>query len=98
MNHFIADIKLKLPFSDEFIKLIPSQRQVIDELMGEGIIVSYSLSADRAKLWVTFIADTETEVLEYIGTFPLIDYLEPKVYELAFHNSISNNFPVISLN
>jgi len=98
MNHFIADINLNAPYSEDFIALIPFQRQKIDELMGDGVIVSYSLSLDRSKLWVTFIADDEKDVYEHIATFPLVDFMDPTVYELAFHNSISNNFPVISLN
>ncbi len=98
MNHFIADIDLISPYSEDFISLIPFQRQKIDAMMAEGVIVSYSLSLDRSKLWVTFIADSEEEVYELIATFPLVEYMGPTVYELAFHNSISNNFPVISLN
>lgn len=98
MNHFIADIDLINPYSEDFITLIPFQRQKIDILMGDGIIVSYSLALDRSKLWVTFIANSEEEVYELIATFPLFKFMEPTVYELAFHNSISNNFPVISLN
>ncbi|HWZ22431.1 MAG TPA: hypothetical protein VNW06_07230 [Cytophagaceae bacterium] len=98
MHHFIADIDLINPYSEDFVSLIPFQREKIDTMMGEGVIVSYSLSVDRSKLWVTFIAATEAEVYELIATFPLIEFMEPTVYELAFHNSISNNFPVISLN
>ncbi len=98
MTHFIADIDLVSPYSEDFITLIPFQREKIDAMMGEGIIVSYSLSLDRSKLWVTFIAESEEEVYDYIGSFPLIEFMEPTVHELAFHNSISNNFPVISLN
>ena len=98
MNHFIADINLNGPYSEDFISLIPFQRQKIDELMADGVIVSYSLSLNRSKLWVTFIAESEKEVYEHIATFPLAGFMDPTVYELAFHNSISNNFPVISLN
>ena len=98
MNHFIAEIDLINPYSEDFVSLIPFQREKIDAMMGEGVIVAYSLSLDRKKLWVTFIAESESDVYELISTFPLIEYMEPTVYELAFHNSISNNFPVISLN
>ena len=98
MNHFIADIDLITPYSEDFMSLIPFQREKIDGMMGEGVIVSYSLSLDRSKLWITFIANSEEEVYELIATFTLIQFMEPTVYELAFHNSISNNFPVISLN
>ncbi len=98
MNHFIAEIDLIAPYSEEFVSLVPFQREKIDVMMGEGIIVSYSLSLNRSKLWVVFIANSEEEVYELVGAFPLIEFMEPTVYELAFHNSISNNFPVISLN
>ena len=98
MNHFIADIDLINPYSEAFISLVPFQREKIDEMMATSVIVSYSLALDRSKLWVTFIAENEQDVYEHIATFPLVEFMDPTVSELAFHNSISNNFPVISLN
>jgi hypothetical protein len=98
MNHYIADIDLITPFSEEFVELVPFQRDRIEELMDEGVVVAYSLSLDRSKLWITFISESEEDVYNLIGTFPLVAYMEPTVYELALHNSISNNFPIISLN
>ncbi len=98
MNYFMVDIELPSYISEDFVSLIPFQRQTIDNLMSEGVVVAYSLALDRSRLWVTIAAETEEEVEKIIAGFPLYKYMTPNILELIFHNSISNNFPVISLN
>jgi len=36
--------------------------------------------------------------MDIIATFPLINYMNPTIYELAFHNSISNELPKLIMN
>jgi hypothetical protein len=98
LAHYMVDITLPDEITEDFVALVPFQRQRVDHLMGEGIIVSYSLTLDRTKLWAAVIADSEEEVVEIISTFPIASWITYSVHELIFHNSISNNFPVISLN
>ena len=82
-------VEFELPevLSEEFIRLIPSQRNFVNHLLAEGKIRSYSLSLDRSRLWAIFAAETEFEVLEMIAQFPLNVYMIPHVQELAFHNA-----------
>ena len=83
----MVEFELPDPFPMEFIKLIPEQRNMVNYLLAEGKIKSYSLALDRSILWVIFLADTEFEVMETIATFPLADWMTPYVNELMFHNS-----------
>lgn len=82
-------IEFELPeeLTEEFLELIPDQRILIDQLMAQGIIRSYSLSMDRSVLWVVMEATSEFEVMEIIAGMPLCDYMQPYVSELLFHNS-----------
>ena len=92
-------VEFTLAEMDEaFMARIPSQRAKVNEMMEQGRILSYSLSADRAKLWCIVNGDSELEVLETISEFPLINYMTPDVSELMFNNVVSLRVPMFSLN
>ena len=84
---FMVEFELPEILTEEFIRRIPRQRDYVNHLLAEGKIKSYSLAADRSRLWVVFIARSEFEVLETIAQFPLGDMMTPEVKELAFHNA-----------
>jgi muconolactone delta-isomerase len=94
----MAEIYLPEEFTQEFMSLIPSQRSHINQLMSEGVISSYTLTLDRSRLWVIFLADSSEVVWEALDGFPIIQYIEADIHELMFHNTVSRDLPVISLN
>jgi muconolactone delta-isomerase len=93
-------ISIQLPdeLSEEFISLIPEQRKKINDLMDEGKVLQYSLAFNRSQLWVIVSANSETKALDIISTFPLIHFMKPEIFELAFHNSLSNELPKLIMN
>ena len=98
MNQYLVDFDLPNEFTPEFVALIPKQRKQIDELMAGGVVMAYALSNDRSKVWATINADSEEDLLQILHSMPLIQFMEPTVYELAFFNSAGNGLPAISLN
>lgn len=98
MNQYLVDFDLPLELNDEFIQLIPDQRRQIDELMANGIVLSYALAIDRSKVWATVNAESAEEVQEILNSMPLIHFMEPVIYELEFYNATGNGLPAISLN
>jgi hypothetical protein len=98
MHQFIVDFELPEEFTEEFISLIPEHRARIDELMENGLVLSYALSVDRSKVWATINATSENEVIEIISSFPLINFMSATVYQLEFYNATGNGLPAISLN
>ncbi|RME95805.1 MAG: hypothetical protein D6772_12700 [Bacteroidetes bacterium] len=74
-------------FNEEFTALIPRQRFVINQMMVEGVVLNYSLAADRSQLWAIMTAESEFELMEELARMPLIDFLEPEISQLMFHNS-----------
>jgi len=98
MQQYMADITLPEYLTEDFMQLIPQQRSFINTMFERGIIISYSLTMDRSKLWVTFYTATSDEVESIIRKFPISDYITYKVYDLAFHNSMSTMMPAVSLN
>ncbi len=95
---YMVDIDLPIPFSQEFISLVPKQRALINNLMTEKIITSYAVSIEDGKLWTTMLAESEDEVIDTLITFPIIDLVEYKISKLAFHNIVSTIAPQFSLN
>jgi len=98
MNTYMISISLPTELTEAFIQLIPKQRKRINELMDEGKILQYSLAMDRSKVWVTLIASSEKKAMDLLATFPLIHYMKPEIFELAFHNSVSNELPKLIMN
>jgi hypothetical protein len=97
MNQYMIDIDLPEQPDEEFFNMIPLQRDHIDTLLSDGIIASYSLSLDRAKLWVVLMAQDIDEVRQVLNDFPMVRYFVYSVHELAFHNR-SQVVPTFSLN
>lgn len=92
-------VEIALADMDEaFMEKVPEQRAKINEMMEQGRILSYSLAADRSKLWCIVSADSELAVLEALAEFPLIDYMTPDIIELMFSNVVSLRVPMFSLN
>ena len=81
-------VEFELPevLTEEFLNLVPQQRFVINKMLSDGQLKSYSLSMDRSTLWAVMTATSEFEVMELITQMPLCDYMTPHVSELMFHN------------
>ena len=84
--------------TQEFMLLIPQQREFIDEMFNSGVISNYTLAMDRSKLWVTFVAQNVREVRQILDDFPIAEHIEYTIHQLAFSNSASAIIPEISLN
>lgn len=98
MYEFMVDINLPVPFTDEFLSLIPRQRAIVNRLMNEGAISGYALSIESGKLWITVIAENEAGARELIESFPIAGNILYKINKLTFHNSINFKVPEFSLN
>jgi muconolactone delta-isomerase len=98
MKQFMVEIELPDVLSEDFISLIPKQKRQVDSLMTEGKVYLYSLSFDRSRLWVGISAANEVEVWNILYTFPLIEYMNIDIHELAFHNTSKTGIFELSLN
>lgn len=98
MNQYMVDVSLP-EFPDEaFFSKIPEQRAMINRLLEERVVQSYTLSADRSKLWIVIRAKNDSEAFDVLSTFPLYEYFRFDIYELAFHNNASLRSNLFSMN
>jgi hypothetical protein len=97
-NTYLAHIVLPDELNLSFYALIPKQRMVVNALMKENVIVSYSLDMDRKNVWVFIKAQTEPEVMDVLSTFPIIKYVKVNIHELAFHDAAHLALPELIMN
>jgi hypothetical protein len=97
-NTYLAHITLPDELNMAFYSLIPKQRLVVNSLMKENIIISYSLDMERKNVWVFIKAETEQEVMDVLSTFPIIKYVKVNIHELAFHDTAHLALPELIMN
>ena len=56
LDTFQVHVKLPEVFTRRFAALIPQQRERVNQLMEERVILNYALDMDRTQLWVTLQA------------------------------------------
>jgi muconolactone delta-isomerase len=98
MAQFMVDIQLPPDPSAEFFALIPLQRAHIDKLIEEGVILGYSLSIDRLRLWIALNAGNEGDAVDILAAFPMFKFFEPTIHPLMFHNNSLMSHLKVSLN
>ncbi len=92
-------IEFDLPeINMEFAALIPEQRMAVGLMISAGTITSYTLSADRSKLWVTMVAPSEEQVLANLRKFPILPFTRWKITEAMFSEVAQVGIPRMSLN
>jgi hypothetical protein len=98
MKTFMVEVRLPLNPPQEFFALIPSQRAMVVELLTKRKFLSYTLAADRSKVWIVMIAETELDARELLEKQPMDKYFGYTFTELMFHDMSGAMFPAVSLN
>ena len=92
-------VESEIPRMDESLaRLIPKQREYVDELFQRGVMQMYAVNDGIDKWWCTIEADTESDVMLILSEMPIIEWLNPVVHGLRFYNSADQMIPPISLN
>lgn len=98
VSEYMVEVDLPSRFDNEFINLIPKQREVINKFMAEGVITGYAVSLEDSKLWTTVVSDSKDGVIDTLMEFPIINFVDYKISKLAFHFNLSLISPQFSEN
>ena len=98
LDTFQVHIKLPDIFTRRFAALIPQQRERVNQLMEERVILNYALDMDRSQLWVTMQAKDQEAVMDILATFPIIKDVKVDIFELAFFDSAPMGLPELNMN
>ena len=98
MAQYMIEVSLPTEPDTEFFAMIPQQQAHIIKLLEQGVIMGYSLSLDRSKLWIAMNAQNERDAAEILAAFPMFKYFEPTIYPLMFHNTSLMSLIKVSMN
>lgn len=95
---FLVHIRLPEVFTTTLWSLIPKQRERINTLLENRVVLNYSLDMDRKNVWAFIEGDSENEVMDVLATFPIIKYVKIDIHELAFYDSAPIGLPDLIMN
>jgi hypothetical protein len=98
INTFQVHIKLPDIFTRRFAALIPQQRERVNQLLEERVILNYALDMERSHLWVTMQAKDQETIMDVLATFPIIKDVKVEIFELAFFDSAPMGLPELIMN
>lgn len=98
MAHFMVEMFLPDTIDMEFMRMIPSHRLFIDQLIADGKILTYSVNQERTKGWIIFDAEEAEEVLDLVQQFPIHRFITLEVHALMIHDGESFRFPKLHFN
>ncbi len=96
---FMVDFTLPKVLSDDFLELIPKQKDAVQNYFLNGSIISYAFSKESSKLWAVFNAYSYKDVKRLIFKLPLSKYMNANISPLTFnHTASAFEIPVFSHN
>jgi hypothetical protein len=98
MKYYQVSIFMNPELDEHFWELLPEHRSIINQLMLDGKILTYSISTDRSKGWITVNAESVKDVRTMIKGFPIIDYITFEIDELFIFDNTSTGLPQFVLN
>ncbi len=97
LKQYMVEFDVPQPITEDFLNMIPEQRASLDDLFASGKLLSYTVAADRSRVWAVMIAESESELLAYIDELPMTPYMDFDYNELMFYNTV-HLLPAMSLN
>lgn len=95
---YLVHIQLPEMFSTRFMSLIPRQRVIINNLLENKTLLSYSLDMERQNVWAFMNGKDEKEIMDVISTFPIIKDVIVNITELAFYDTAPIGLPELNMN
>lgn len=97
-QHFMVDFTLPKVLSEEFLQLIPMQRNRANKLFREGKLVNFAVALDHSKMWAVINAATIEEVEAILEELPLTPHMRYKISSLTLFSAADSGSPAFSLN
>lgn len=91
-------VTIHFEMDEEFMTLIPSHRVYINHLIEKGVIDHYVVTMESQRVWITFTAETKSEVQDYLCQSPLYKYWTCEIEELMLFDGHHYRLPAVQLN
>ncbi len=91
-------VTIRFYIDEEFMKLVPTHRAYINDLIDKSIIDYYSVSMETQRSWMIISALDKKEVEEYLAKSSLHNYWTIEIDELFVYDSQAYRLPALQLN
>ena len=98
MEMFMVEIVLPYYKDEEFMALIPRQREQIGTLLQTGIITSFSLNQERTKIWLVMAAQNEDAAQKVIEQLTMFKFMEIEFQSLLAFDRAAFSLPPLVMN
>jgi hypothetical protein len=96
MNKFQVSIRFEM--DDEFMSAVPEHRALVNKLIEDGVIDHYVVTMESQRSWITFSADTKSDVENYLRRSPLYKYWTYEIEELFVVDGHQYRLPALQMN
>ncbi|MDR3716707.1 MAG: hypothetical protein P4L51_28195 [Puia sp.] len=91
-------VTIQFEMDDDFAALVPLHRTYINRLIEQGIIDHYVVTMETQHVWITFSAETKSQVEDWLAKSPLFKYWTCEINELFVVDGLLYRLPVVQLN
>ena len=98
MNQYMVSIHLPDVIDSAFMAAVEKQRDMMNDLLGLGVFISYAVSEDSMEAWIIVRADSKEETGIIIDSLPIREFISYDIDELLFSATTAFEVPVSSLN
>jgi hypothetical protein len=98
MEMFMVEMEFPYYKDEEFMALIPRQRDQIGTLLQTGVLTSFSLNHERTKAWVVMAAQNEAAAMSVIEQFPLYKFINFDLQSLVAFDRAAFSLPPLVMN
>jgi len=98
MNQYMVSIHLPDVIDSPFIAAVEKQSDMMNDLLGLGVFLSYAVSEDSLMAWIIMRAESKEEACIIIDSLPIREFIMYDMDELLFSATTAFEMPVSSLN
>jgi len=98
MEMFMVEIEFPYYKDEEFIALIPRQRDQIGTLLQTGVLTSFSLNMERTKAWIVMAAQNEEAAMSVIEQLALYKFITFELQSLIAFDRAAFSLPPLVMN
>jgi len=91
-------VSIKFEMDDNFMSHVPEHRDLINQLIDDGVIDHYVVTMESQRSWITFSAGSKKEVEKYLKKSPLYPYWTYEIEELFVVDGHQYRLPALQMN
>ncbi|MEP7233986.1 MAG: hypothetical protein ABI778_01700 [Ignavibacteriota bacterium] len=93
-------VEIEFPYykDEEFMALIPRQRDQIGTLLETGVLTSFSLNVDRTRAWIVMAAQNEEAAMSVLEQLALHKFITFDLHSLIAFDRAAFSLPPLVMN